>query len=324
MTTRNWHETNNYGYASNTIERLIDPSQQWHRGTATAVDDMSLDQQLQAAGLDWEVITSGFRYGDRYQFRQTDTKVAFRSDNGAFIDTYTDRKPWQNREIIDHFHQFCDGSDLTVSHIGSLQEGKLIYAAAKLPVVTDVAACGDVTEYWLLLKDSHLNGKGLQVSLYANRMICTNGLHEAIRQGNQTIAHLGAFNTERITGVLEAALATVRQKEVTYNQLAQTAITVEEATLQLIAAFGEMGKPVAEQPKLIQTALRLFQGSAKGSDYLSAYNTAYGLLQAVTEHYNWHAPARGTTQTQFQSVLGGSRGQKMQQFERQLVGVYLN
>jgi hypothetical protein len=322
MATRNWHATNNYGYASNTAERL---TQNWHRDTAVVVAGMSMDEQLEAAGLNWEVLTSGFRYGDRYQFRQTETKVAFRSDNGTFIDTYTSRQPWQNRDIIQHFHDFCTESELglEVSHIGSLQDGKLIYAAAKLPNVTDIRNTGDITEWWLLLKDSHLNGQGLQISLYANRMICTNGLHELIRQGNQVIAHLGSFNRERINGVLAAAIATLQQKEEQHEQLAAITMTVEEATLQLLNAFGEPGKPVEEQPKLIQTALKLFQGQAKGSEYLSAYQTAYGLLQSVTEYFNWHAPNRGGSQGAFQSVLSGTRGQRMQQFERQLVSVYL-
>lgn len=322
MKTSNWNETNNYGLASTTTTAVLNIAQQWHRGTAVEVEGLTLDQQLEAAGLNWEVETTGFRYGDRYQYRQQDTQVAFRSDTGMFIDTYTNRQPWQNREILDHFHQFCDASDLALSHVGSFNDGKQIYAAAKLPAISDIAKCGDITEHWLLLRDSHLNGQGLQVSLYGNRMICTNGLHELIRQNNQTIAHLGAFNKERVTGVLEAAIATLRQKEQAHNQLAQTTLTMEEATLQLISAFGDAALSVHEQPKLVQTAIKLFQGAAKGSDYLSAYNTAYGLLQSVTEYFNWHAPQRGTNQTQFASVLSGSRGQKMSQFEKQLVSVY--
>lgn len=323
--TTNWSAQNNYGYASDTVQVLLNPAQQWHRGTAVSIEGIaSLDDQLKAAELNWDVLTSGFRYGDRYQFRETDTKTAFRSDTGMFIDMYTDRQPWQNRDIIQHFHDFCSESDLDlqVSHIGSLRDGKLIYAAAKLPIITDIKKTGDISEWWLLLKDSHLNGKGLQVSLYSNRMVCTNGLHELVRQNNQMIAHLGQLNKARINGILEAAIATLRQKEQAHEHLAEVEMTAEEATLQLIAAFGEVGKPVTEQPKLIQTALRLFQGQAKGSEYLSAYNTAYGLLQSVTEYFNWLAPNRGTNQTQFQSVLAGSRGQKMQQFERQLISVY--
>lgn len=299
-------------------------AQPWHRDTAIDVSDKTIDQQLKDAGLDWTVELSGFRYGSNYQHRQTETQVAFRSDNGMFIDTYTNRRPWQNREIIENFHHFCSESDLdlTVEHIGSLDSGKRLYAAASLPGVTDVKNVGDVIEWRLLLEDSHINGNGLQVSLFSNRLVCTNGMRTTIRVGNKTISHVGDFNRDRVNSLLEAAIASVREQETAYTKLAETTMTIEEATLQLVTAFGHPTLAIDEQPQMVRTAIKLFQGTAKGSDYLSAYNTAYGLLQSVTEYYNWHAPQRGTNQTQFASVLSGSRGQKMSQFERQLVSVY--
>ncbi len=300
-------------------------AQNWHRNTAIAVEDKTIDQQLSEAGLDWTVEMSGFRYGNSYQHRQNDTQVAYRSDNGMFIDTYTNRQPWQNREIIENFHHFCSESDLDlkVEHIGSLADGKRLYAAASLPGVTDVKDVGDVIEWRLLLEDSHINGNGLQVSLFSNRLVCTNGMRQTIRVGNKTVSHVGAFNRDRVSSLLEAAIASVKEQEQTYNKLAETAMSIEEATLQLVTAFGVATLPIDQQPQLIQTAIKLFEGTAKGSDYLSAYKTAYGLLESVKEYFNWHAPNRGTNQTQMQSILSGSRGSKMQQFERQLVGTYL-
>lgn len=299
-------------------------TQNWHHDTAIAVEDKTIDQQLQAADLDWTVEMSGFRYGDRYQHRQSETQVAFRSDTGMFIDTYTNRQPWQNREIIENFHHFCSESDLDlkVENIGSLENGKRLFAAAKLPGVTDVKNVGDVTEWRLLLEDSHINGNGLQVSLFSNRLICTNGMRQTIRVGNKTVSHVGTFNRDRINQLLEAAIVSVRQQEQEFEKLAEVTMSIEEATLQLVSAFGHATLPIDQQPQMIQTALKLFQGQAKGSDLLSAYKTAYGLLQSVTEYFNWHAPQRGTSQTQFASVLSGNRGQKMSQFERQLVSVY--
>ncbi len=299
-------------------------TQNWHRDTAIAVENKTIDEQLKAADLDWTVEMSGFRYGDRYQHRQTDTQVAFRSDNGMFIDTYTNRQPWQNREILENFHHFCSESDLdlSVEHIGSLENGKRLFAAAKLPGVTDVKNVGDVIEWRVLLEDSHINGNGLQVSLFSNRLICTNGMRQTIRVENKTISHVGTFNRDRINQLLEAAIVSVRQQEQEFEKLAEVSMTIEEATLQLVSAFGHATLPIDQQPQMIQTALKLFQGQAKGSDLLSAYKTAYGLLESVKEYYNWHAPQRGTSQTQFASVLSGSRGQKMSQFEKQLVSVY--
>lgn len=308
----------------NTAENLMDPTREWHRGCAIPVAGLSIDEQLRQARLDWEVLTTGFRYGDKYQYRETNAQAAFRSDTGMFLDIYTDRKPWQNREIVEHFHHFCEESDmgLEVSHIGSLKDGKILMAAAKLPIVTEIAKVHDITEWWLLLKDSHLNGNGLQVSLYCNRMVCTNGMHDLVRVNNKVMAHTGEFDRDRVSEVLNAAIDRLRKKEERHQRLAKTTIGIEEATLQLLTAFGDPTKQMDEQPKLIQTAIRLFQGQAKGSHLLSAYNTAYGLLQAVTEYYNWLAPARGDASTQFNSVLSGQRATKMAAFERQLVSVY--
>jgi len=294
----------------------------WHRDTAVEVVDMTLDQQLTAAKLDWKVETSSFIYGDDYQHEELKTQVAYRADTGAFIDVYTSRKPWQNREIVGHFHDFCNEAGLKLTHLGNLDGGRTIYAAAYMSA-TDVLSVGDFTDHYLILRDSHINGRGLNVSLFSNRCICTNGMHVTIRVGSKTIAHLGEFNAARINELLDAAMSTLKVKSQTSETLAAIAITREEAVINLISAFGIAGEPVSEQPKVVQVALKLFDGDGKGSELLSSYNTAYGLLQSVTEYFNWHGRNTGAVK-QFQSVLNGSRATQMQKFEQQLVGVYIN
>lgn len=302
-------------------DRTLEQIKNWHRGTATEITGMSLDEQLIAARLDWSVETSGFVYGADFEHKEEKTKVAFRSDTGEYIDVYTKRRPWQNRDILQHFHDFCGEAGLELSHLGSLEGGKTLYAAAYL-CQSDVLKVGDFTDHYLLLKDSHLNGKGLSATLYSNRCVCTNGLHTTVRAGNKTIAHVGEFSREKVTTLLNAAVETLNLKNEQLEVLATTAITKEEAMLNLIKAFGVAGEPVSEQPKVVQTCLRLFEGEGEGSELISAYNSAYGLLQSVTQYFNWHGRSSAAA-TQFQSVLSGSRSAKMQQFQRQLVGVYV-
>jgi len=296
----------------------------WHRGTAKELEPgMTVDQQLKEVGLDWEVTLSPVFYGPEREFKAP-VFAAYRSDNNVFFDIYTKRKPWQNAEIVETFHRFCDEANLPMTHLGSLDGGRMLYAAAKLPeMIAPAQAVGDLTEGYLLLEDSHLNGKGLSVSMYANRLICTNGMKRPVRLGQKIISHVGQFNPDRIQNILEAARNTLHQEQEQMTELAAVSIDRAEATMQLIAAFGEAGKPVEEQPRIVQTCLRLFNGMGKGSNELSAFNTAYGLLHSVTEYYNHHAIRRGTTAQQFQSLLSGSRAQQMQKFERQVVSCYL-
>lgn len=321
----------------------------WHRGTATEIKPgMTVDEQLNQAGLNWSVELSPVQYQSDGKTYQTTLQAAHRSDTKAFLDIYSKRKPWQNAEIIETFNRFCDDASLPMTHLGSLDGGKIIYAAAKLPqTIAPQQSPNDKTEGYLILEDAHTNGHGLQVWLYLNRLICTNGMRRPVRNaqdvtallegraktrdihGNsikermQVIAHVGAFNGDRVESILRGAIATLKAEEVTATELASTSIDQAEATLQLIAAFGEPGKPVEDQPRVVQACLRLFDGMAKGASELSAYNTAYGLLHSVTEYYNHHAIKRGTVAQQFQSVLSGSRAQQMQKFERQLVSCYL-
>lgn len=296
----------------------------WHRGTAINIQPgTTVQQQLESAGLDWEVKLSPVFYGAEKEHKAP-VFAAHRSDTNAFLDIYAKRKPWQNAEIVETFNRFCDEAELPMTHLGSLEGGRMLYAAAKLPeMIAPAQAVGDLTEGYLLLEDSHLNGKGLSVSIYANRLVCTNGMKRPVRVGQQVIAHVGSFNPERIAIILDAARATLQQEQEQMTQLAGTGIDQSEAAMQLIAAFGEPGKPIDEQPRIVQTCLKLFGGLAKGATELSAYNTAYGLLHSVTEYYNHHAVKRGSVAQQFQSILSGSRAQQMQRFERQLVGCYL-
>lgn len=321
----------------------------WHRGTATEITPgMSVQEQLDHAGLNWSVELSPVQYQADGETYQTALQVAYRSDTKDFLDIYSKRKPWQNAEIIETFNRFCDSASLPMTHLGNLDGGKIIYAAAKLPeTIAPQQSPNDKTEGYLILEDAHTNGHGLQVWLYLNRLVCTNGMRRPVRSrqdvtdllegkvktrdrngnstksGLQVIAHVGAFNPDRIESILQSAIATLKAEEETATQLAATSVDQAEAAMQLIAAFGEPGKPVDQQPRVVQTALRLFDGRAKGSSELSAYKTAYGLLHSVTEYFNHHAVRRGTSAQQFQSVLSGSRAQQMQKFERQLVSCYL-
>jgi len=301
-------------------------STSWHRGTAVNVEGLTVDEQLKAASLDWLVYLAPIKYRDDEgtTHEQPDIFAAYRSDTKAFLDTYRDRQPWQNSEIVETFNRFCDQADLPMTHLGSLDGGRQLYAAAKLPEMTAPATCiGDLTEGYLLLEDSHVNGRGLSVSIYANRLICTNGMKLGIKVGSKTMAHVGSFNEAKITTLLQLARETLSQQQEQDTALTTINVDTMEATLQLIAAFGVIGEPVESQPRIVKTALKLFNGQAKGSELQSAYNTAYGLLHSVTEYFNWHAPARGTVNDQFRSILSGNRANQMQKFQRQLVGCYL-
>jgi phage/plasmid-like protein (TIGR03299 family) len=295
----------------------------WYRNLGTPIaSGMTIDEQLKEAGLDWTVELSPIGYGD--DLSTEEYLAAYRSDTQEVLSIYGKwRKPFQNRQILETFHTFCEQNDLQIDRIGCLKAGKELFAFTKLPIEIDVKKVGDITETHLMITESHECGRGLQIDLYFNRLVCTNGMTRPVRQRQQIINHVSEYNSDRIAGILTHALATVKDYEKTANGLADVVLSQQEAQMHLIKAFGDPNKPLAEQPKIVQTCLKLFLGEGQGSDLLSAYNTAYGLLESVKEYINWHSPVRGSLETAFSSLCYGSRKQKQEAFIQQLVSVHL-
>ncbi|NJL20792.1 MAG: DUF932 domain-containing protein [Leptolyngbyaceae cyanobacterium SM1_3_5] len=283
MTTnlRDWNWSREELQRYHDLERTSQEHMNIYRGVGTSVaGNMPLGDQLAAAGLDWQVRESGFRYGEIYQYRSRDyrkavyRKAVYRSDTGLLLDTVGSQwTPHQNSEIIGMFHEFCSQSGLAIEHIGTLRQGRAVFAVARTDEQFDLG--GDEVYGKILITGFHEHGKGHRVDLMTLRKICSNGLTVPVRTEGKVISHVGEWNHDRVTEILEAAKTNFREFGKTSERLAETAMSIEEATMHLISAFGDPLKKVDEQPKVVQTCLSLFQGQAKGSN-CSAPTTPLG------------------------------------------------
>lgn len=298
----------------------------WHRNVGIEITpEMSLNEQLEAAGLNWTVERSPYCYGDYLQFEDDNYRIAYRSDNGDVLDRHGPRrKVFQNAEIVQAFHDFCDNSSdgLAIERLGCLDGGKSLFATAKLKHTIDVAQVGDLIETRVLLTESHISGVALQVRIFYNRLICTNGMTELVKLGGRSLNHMKEFDRTTVQAYLEAAYARTTEYEETLNQLAATTISKAEARMHLIKAFGNANLPWEDQPNPVKVCFELFGGTGMGSEMLSAYDTLFGLSEAVKEYSNWHMKGSNTERA-FSSVCFGSRSRTQEQFLKQLVGVHL-
>ena len=295
----------------------------WHRGIgADITSDMTIDEQLEVAGLNWKVATSEIKYGDNFNLQSNYRKAIYRTDNGQLLDTAGKNwQPYQNRDLLQVFHSFTDVVSLKIDHLGSLDNGRVIFAGANLNIELDIAKVGDIVRGRILLFNFHKVGFGLQVRLQFERLICTNGMTQPVKVGSRSITHIGRFNPGKVEKILQSALNNAKQFEQNSELLANTTMSHEQATMLLINEFGNPQLPVDQQPTIVDTCLRLFAGNARGSDMLSAYNTAWGLLNSVTEYFNHHSQIRGGSSTHLNSLLIGSKANKQEQFYQQLVSL---
>lgn len=301
-------------------------NRQWHRGIGIAITpQMGITEQLQAAGLDWTVEQSPYCYGKYFEFEDSRNSIAYRSDTGTVLGYFgPKRKPFQNREIVEAFHDFCasSGDDLRIERLGCLNGGKSLFATACLRHKIDVKKVGDVLETHLLLSEHHESGKALQVRLFFNRLICTNGMSQLVKVSGRTLSHMKAFDASTIRQYLEAAYQGVEEYERTLERLSEVTIADSEAKMHLVKAFGSVELDWEEQPRPVQVCYRLFKGEGAGSEKLSAYQTLFGLQESVKEYFNWYAKG-SYGERAFNSLCHGSRSQQQSAFTQQLVSVHL-
>lgn len=285
----------------------------------------SVDEQIAAAGLDWHIELSPVAFGEDFSHQSSAFKAAYRSDTNKLIDIYGPRrKPFDNRKIVEHFNQFCESSDLSLSRLGCLNGGTDVVAVAPLKWEMDVKAIGDVTKAYVVLRESHLCGHSLTLVPYTERLVCMNGMTIFRREAQLKISHFAANNVSKIDGLLEQIRVSLTNYRDESEHLANTELTDAEAQMQLIAAFGEPGKVFQDQPKPVKLAYQLYMGQGLGSSSLSAYNTAYGLLESVKEAQGWHGfrSSYSSVESRFGAIAFGGRNQKIQKFRQQLVSVY--
>lgn len=233
------------------------------------------------------------------------------------IDIYgRDRVAYQNTDMIGFFQGIANHYEgLELKSIGF--NGFDIYASIKMPVVINPKKRGDITDVSLVIYEPRKNNEGMTFNTYYNRLICTNGMRDRIKVGNIVIDHRNQLDMVKVDQLINSAIKQTQKKEVLLEVLTETPMSVDEAHLLLIQEFGDPQKTLDDQPRIVQNCLALFDGQAEGSEMITAFQTAYGLLNAVTQHYR----GSRSNQTNWLKVLNGKVGDKINEFERQLLTV---
>jgi hypothetical protein len=99
-----------------------------YRGLGAPVNlSMSLDEQLEAAGLDFEISNSPIRYGDRYQHISSQQRAIYKKD-GTLLDVVSER--WagnllQTKDILHVFNDFCAEAGIELERVGAIAQHRI-------------------------------------------------------------------------------------------------------------------------------------------------------------------------------------------------------
>jgi len=177
----------------------------WH-GLGTPVsDDMTPEQMMVAAGLNWNVVKvdsfiefngNQIPTGHQSLVRETDGKILTQVGPGW--------NPVQNSEAFEFFAEFVSKGDMKMDTAGALKDGRIVWALADVQDGFTVFG-GDEVRGYLLFSNPHQYGKSIDIKFVMERVVCNNTLCVALNEKGQPsvrVNHRSQFNAERVKEIL--------------------------------------------------------------------------------------------------------------------------
>ena len=173
----------------------------WH-GLGTQVsNDLTPDQMMKKAGLDWTVheVESFVNFND--ETIPTGQKTLIRSsDNKVLTNVGKGWNPVQNSEAFEFFQEYVMAGDMEMHTAGSLKEGRNVFALAKVKESFSILGDDQIDSY-LLFSNPHEYGKSLDVRFTPIRVVCNNTLTFSLQSASNNsikLNHRSKFDADMV------------------------------------------------------------------------------------------------------------------------------
>jgi phage/plasmid-like protein (TIGR03299 family) len=295
----------------------------WH-GLGQRLDEgASIDTWITAAGMDWKVCRSRVRYGEAPNQRVfDDAHVLFRSDSkdplGIVSPSY---KIVQPREVLEFFRDIAGSQGAVLETAGTMFGGRRFWALANLGRAELIRGNDEVRQY-LLLTSSCDGSSATEARETIVRVVCNNTLSAALSVKSKhavRVTHRSVFDEKAVKASLAATGGHFNAFVEAAQALARRNVSVKKAEefVAKLLADSTTRDDVAETPGF-KSIMGLFKTSAIGGTLLSAEGTAWGLVNAVTEHVDHRARARSQENRVASAWFGDGDTLKTKAFEMAL------
>jgi phage/plasmid-like protein (TIGR03299 family) len=282
----------------------------WHGLGVEVSNDLTPDEMLVKAGLDWTVSKRPV-YFPKFGTDQTTLKLIpnkfalTRDSDESLLDIVGDAyKPVQNVDALSFFKRFVDSGGMKMETAGSLRKGQFIWGLAKIEEAFNVGKTDeDRIEGYLLLTQPHKFGFSMIAALTPIRVVCMNTMRLALgeklggKSRNTTgvfrMPHQRAFD-ETVQQAAVQALGLARDGMLQLQEAANVLSNVRIKQTDLVDYFHNVANTemlVAEEgvdpydpenfSRTIKTLLDAVD-EAPGSQLKTAQGTLWGAYNAVT------------------------------------------
>ena len=276
----------------------------WHGLGVQVSDNLTPDQMLEAAGLDWKVEKKALVVDELDHTLTSHFAMVRDSDQKILGICGQEYQPTQNHDVFEFFDKFCKAGDMKMETAGSLHGGKRVWGLAKINGGFMLGGKDEVEGY-ILLDNPHIWGRSLQILFTPIRVVCNNTLTAALRNNtNQEntfrMSHDRAFDDQ------------IKQQAAEKVGLAMKALDVFKDKAEFLAQKRAKDQKVLEffsklvNPDLFQTAQEMSEDGTvnradlgrtvnrlmdivhtqPGADLKTSAGTWWGAFNAVTYYYD--------------------------------------
>ena len=272
----------------------------WH-GLGQAMDPAApLEVWREQAGMAWQIEDSVVEYQNRVAddiLSFPEKKVLYRSDTGAALAVVSNRyQVVQPETVLEFYRELIDTAGFKMSTAGVLFGGKKFWALAEMGKSDDVGA-GDRVNGYLLLSTACDGSMATVAQFTSVRVVCNNTLRLAVQSEGSSkprlsVPHSTIFDANKVKAELGLVSNSWDSFITDARRLADRKLTRGEELQWLIDTFGDPKVAVEDQSatdaKVMKYVHSLYAGHGKGAKLPGAEKTLWGMINAVTEYYDFH------------------------------------
>ena len=217
----------------------------WHGLGTKVVADLTPEQMMQKAGVDWTVEKQDLVTAGRSTVKSKQALV--RSSDGAVLDVVGKGwNPVQNSEAFNFFEEYVKAGDMEMHTAGSLNDGKMVWALAKTNDSFELFN-GDVTENYFLFSNPHQFGKAIDIRMTPIRVVCNNTLTLSLNKESDSMLKVNHRKEFDVAEVKEQ-MGIAREKLDQYKSMAEFLGSKRYTSDNIIQYFNEVfGSPAKEK-----------------------------------------------------------------------------
>lgn len=270
----------------------------WHGLGQELTHGASIDQWRVEAGLDWNVERAivQFKPVGKQVFVKGESEILYRNDTLAQLGIVSDRyQIVQPADVLEFFRDIVGTGGLELETAGSLDGGRKVWAMARTGDTLAIKG-QDRIEGYLLLSTSFDGSMSTRAQFTSVRVVCNNTLSIATAnaKGAVVVPHSAQFDATGAKielGLLHDAWRTFENQAMVLAdhrlnkvEAMDLLLSIMEPKAHAALAKGETVELSTKRRNQITSVFDLFQGAGKGAGLASSAGTAWGLVNAITEH----------------------------------------